>query len=213
MLLVIEDLHWADRSTRAALTFLARSLTSERVLVVGSYRPDELRPQPPAAPAAGRARARSARAPRSRWRRSPATQLAEQLADILGAAPPPELLERLWTRSGGNPLFGEELLAAGLDGRGAAPDTLRDALMLRVERLSEPAQELLRLVAVGERLDHPLLEDVSGLEPRALRDALREAVEGHVLVARTTACTGSATRCCARSSRATCCRASAPRCT
>ena len=110
-------------------------------------------------------------------------ELAEQLADILGAPPAPDLLERLWTRSGGNPLFGEELLAGGRDGRGAAPDTLRDALMLRAERLSEPAQELLRLVAVGERLDHPLLEEVSGLGPRALRDALREAVEGHILVA------------------------------
>jgi predicted ATPase len=47
VLLVIEDLHWADRSTRAALAFLARSLTDERVLVVGSYRPDELRRRHP----------------------------------------------------------------------------------------------------------------------------------------------------------------------
>ena len=50
VLLVIEDLHWADRSTRAALAFLARSLTDERVLVVGSYRPDELRPRHPLRP-------------------------------------------------------------------------------------------------------------------------------------------------------------------
>ena len=110
-------------------------------------------------------------------------ELAELLTDILGAPPAADLLERLWTRSGGNPLFGEELLAAGLDGRGAAPDTLREALMLRVERLTEPAQELLRLLAVGERLDHPLLEETSGLEPRALRDALRETIDGHIVVA------------------------------
>ena len=55
--------------------------------------------------------------------------------------------------------------------------------MLRVERLSEPAQEILRLVAVGQRTDHPLLAETSGLDERTLRDALREAVDSHILVA------------------------------
>ena len=154
----------------------------ERVLVVGSYRPDEVDRRHPLRPLLAEL-ARDPRARRIELEPLTRDELAEQLADILGAPPAPDLLERLWTRSGGNPLFGEELLAGGRDGRGAAPDTLRDALMLRAERLSGPAQELLRLVAVGERLDHPLLEEVSGLGPRALRDALREAVEGHILVA------------------------------
>jgi DNA-binding CsgD family transcriptional regulator/tetratricopeptide (TPR) repeat protein len=182
VLLLIEDLHWADRSTRAALAFLARSLDAERVLLVTSYRADELHRRHPLRPLLAelerhpRAR-RIALAPLTR------AELADQLTDILGAPPNEELLERLWTRSGGNPLFCEELLAARLDGRGAAPGTLRDALMLRVERLSERAQELLRLVAVGHRLDDPLLAATSGLEGRALRDALREAVDGHILVA------------------------------
>ena len=180
VLLVIEDLHWADRSTRAALAFLARSLTDERVLVVGSYRPDELRRRHPLRSLlAELERAPSARRvalePLSR------EQLAELLARSLGRPPEPELLERLWSRSGGNPLFGEELLAAGLDGRGAAPDTLRDALMLRVERLGEPARELLDLVAVGQRLDDEAIRAASEVEPRALRDALREAVDHHIL--------------------------------
>ena len=182
VLLVIEDLHWADRSTRAALAFLARSLTGERVLIVASYRPDELHRGHPLRSLL----AELERAPRARRvALGPLTrdELAEQLTDILAGPPAADLLERLWTRSGGNPLFGEELLAAGLDGRGAAPDTLRDALMLRVERLSDTAQELLRLVAVGHLLDHPLLEEASGLEPRVLRDALREAADGQLLVA------------------------------
>jgi ATP/maltotriose-dependent transcriptional regulator MalT len=182
VLLVIEDLHWADRSTRAALAFLARSLTDERVLVVGSYRPDELprRDHPLRSLLAELERAARTR----RVALEPLTrdELAEQLTDILGAPPAADLLERLWTRSGGNPLFGEELLAAGLDGRGATPDTLRDALMLRVERLSDAARGLLGLVAVGQRLDHQVLEDTSGLESRVVRDALREAIDGHILV-------------------------------
>ncbi|HWM11781.1 MAG TPA: AAA family ATPase [Solirubrobacteraceae bacterium] len=182
VLLLIEDLHWADRSTRAALAFLARSLVEERVLVVGSYRPDELHRRHPLRPLL----ADVERDPRTRRvALEPLTrdELAAQLEDIIGAPPEADLLERLWIRSGGNPLYCEELLAAGLDGRGAAPDTLRDALMLRVEALSVPAQELLRLVAVGQRVDHPLLTETSGLDERALRDALRETVDTHILVA------------------------------
>jgi tetratricopeptide (TPR) repeat protein len=181
VLLVIEDLHWADRSTRAALAFLARSLTDERALVVASYRPDELLRRHPLRALL----AELERAPRARRiTLGPLTrdELAEQLADILGASPAPELLERLWTRSGGNPLFGEELLAAGLDGRGAPPDTLRDALVLRVERLTAPARDVVGRIAVGQRLDHELLEDSSGLAPETLRGALREALDHHLLV-------------------------------
>src|SRR3954470_14590629 len=132
VLLVIEDLHWADRSTRAALTFLAHSLTNERVLVVGTYRPDELHRRHPLRPLlaelerGGRAR-RIELAPLTR------PELAEALDDILGAPPDADLVDRLYARSEGNPLFAEELLAAGLDGRGALPPTLREALMLRIE--------------------------------------------------------------------------------
>jgi DNA-binding CsgD family transcriptional regulator len=181
VLLVIEDMHWADRSTRACVTFLARSLATERVLVVASYRPDELHRRHPLRPLL----AELERDPRSRRiALDPLSrdELASQLEDILGGPPDGELLERMWQRSGGNPLFSEELLAAGLDGRGAPPDTLRDALMLRVERLSEPAQELLRVVAIGHRLDHAMLAETTGLEPRALHDALRETIDGHILI-------------------------------
>jgi ATP/maltotriose-dependent transcriptional regulator MalT len=182
VLLVIEDLHWADRSTRAAIAFLARSLVAERALVVGSYRPDELHRRHPLRPLLGEVE-RNARVRRVALEPLTREELADQLTDILGAPPAPDLLERLWSRSGGNPLYCEELLAAGLDGRGAAPDTLRDALMLRVESLSDPAQEILRLVAVAQRTDHPLLTQTSGLDERTLRDALREAVDSHILVA------------------------------
>ena len=76
-------------------------------------------------------------------------ELGEALADILGAEPAPDLLERLFTRSEGNPLYTEELLAAGLDGRGAAPQSLRDAFLVRIERLSPDAQRVARTVAAG----------------------------------------------------------------
>ena len=110
-------------------------------------------------------------------------ELGEQLEGILAATPDPGLVERLYVRSEGNALFTEEILAAGLDGRGALPPTLRDALMLRVERLSGSAQELLRWLACQPAADHELLAAVVGLEPDELLDALREAVASQIAVA------------------------------
>ena len=78
---------------------------------------------------AGRARGASSSSPLTR------AELAEQLEDILGAAPDERARRALYARSEGNPLFTEELLAAGLDGRGELPPTLRDALMVRIEAL------------------------------------------------------------------------------
>jgi DNA-binding CsgD family transcriptional regulator/tetratricopeptide (TPR) repeat protein len=182
VLLMIEDLHWADRSTRNFLTFLSRSLCRERVLVVSSYRPDELHRRHPLRPLlaelerADRSR-RIELAPLSR------PELAEALGDILGAPPEPGLVDRLYARSEGNPLFAEELLAAGLDGRGALPPTLREALMLRIEALPTTAQELLRLLAAGQRMDHELIEVASGIDPREVREALREAISSHIVIA------------------------------
>jgi DNA-binding CsgD family transcriptional regulator len=181
LVLSIEDIHWADASTRAFLTFLARTLCVERILVVATYRSDELHRRHPLRPVLAELE-RDARARRIELPRLTREELSDQLADILGAAPRAELVERLYARSEGNPLFAEELLAAGLDGRGALPPTLRDALMVRVERLPQTAQELLRVLAVGRRLDHGLLQAASGIEGRELNDGLREAVAGQIVV-------------------------------
>src|SRR6185312_12995515 len=103
--------------------------------------------------------------------------------DILGAPAAPDLIDRLYARSEGNPLFMEELLAAGVDGRGALPVTLRDALMVRIEQLSDAAQDVLRVLAVGQRVDHALLAEISGMDRTTLVGALREAVASHLVVA------------------------------
>jgi ATP/maltotriose-dependent transcriptional regulator MalT len=182
VLLAIEDLHWADASTRAFLSFLARSLRGERVLVVASYRPDELHRRHPLRPLLAELE-RGPRARRIELARLTRAELAQQLEDILGAAPDEARVERMYARSEGNPLFTEELLAAGLDGRGELPPTLRDALMVRIEALPQDAQEVLRVLAAGRRLDHALLAEASGLQSGALREALREAASGHVIVA------------------------------
>ena len=179
--LVIEDLHWADSSTRSFISFLARSVCDERLLVVGTYRSDELHRRHPLRPLL----AELASDPYTRLidlpRFSPA-ELAEQLEGIVGDRPEPELVQRVYSRSEGNALYAEEILAAGLDGRGSLPPTLRDALMLRVERLSPRTQELIRWLACQPAADHVLVAAVAGLDPADLRDALREAVASHIVV-------------------------------
>jgi ATP/maltotriose-dependent transcriptional regulator MalT len=178
LLLTIEDLHWADRSTRAFLTYLAASLVSERVLVVLTYRPDELHRRHPLRPVLAELERGALHVELAPFTRE---ELVEQLADILGTQPDAALIGRLWSRSEGNALYAEELLAAGLDGRGALPPTLREALMVRIEGLTPHAQEVLRVLAVGGRVEHAVVAETTQLEPGALRDALRAAVASQIV--------------------------------
>ena len=211
--LVIEDLHWADSSTRSFIGFLARSVCDERLLVVGTYRSDELHRRHPLRPVL----AELASDPYTRLidlpRFSP-DELAEQLEGIVGDRPAPELVQRVYSRSEGNALYAEEILAAGLDGRGSLPPTLRDALMLRVERMSPRsagADPLARLPARRRPRAHG---GRGGARPRrSARRAARGGGEPHRGDRSTTRATASATRCCVRWSTRTCCRESGRRCT
>jgi DNA-binding CsgD family transcriptional regulator len=182
LVLILEDMHWADRSTRAFAAFLARSLRQERVCMILTYRADELHRRHPLRPLLSELE-RLERARRIELELFDRDELGEALADILGAQPDRALLDRLFTRSEGNPLYTEELLAAGLDGRGAAPQSLRDAFLVRIERLSPDAQRVARAVAVGRALDDPALTVLTGLDRDALQAALREAVAEQTLVA------------------------------
>jgi predicted ATPase/DNA-binding CsgD family transcriptional regulator len=181
LVLVLEDMHWADRSTRAFTAFLARSLRQERVALLLSYRTDELYRRHPLLPLLAELE-RLERTRRIVLAPFDRHELGEALEDILGDVPSAQLVERLFDRSEGNPLYTEELLAAGLDGRGAAPESLRHAFMLRIERLSEDAQRVVRAVAAGRRLDDKTIAKVAGLEAERLQAALRDAVSEQVLI-------------------------------
>ena len=182
VVLVLEDMHWADRSTRTFAQFIARSLREERVMLVLTYRADELHRRHPLRPLLAELE-RLERARRIDLAPFDRVELAEALTDILGAAPGEQLVERMFGRGEGNPLYTEELLAAGLDGRGAAPQSLHDAFILRIERLSTDAQLALRAIAVGQRLDQDTVAAMTGLDDERLGAALREAVAEQVLVA------------------------------
>jgi DNA-binding CsgD family transcriptional regulator/tetratricopeptide (TPR) repeat protein len=181
LVLALEDVHWADRSTRAFIAFAARSVRQTRVLLLLSYRADELHRRHPLRPLLSELE-RLDRARRIDLQPFDRDELSEALTDILGSAPTGSLLNRLFARSEGNPLYTEELLAAGTDGRGAAPQSLRDAFIARIEQLSPDAQRVARVVSVGRVLDQATLAAVTGMEVDAVQAALRDAVAEQVLI-------------------------------
>jgi ATP/maltotriose-dependent transcriptional regulator MalT len=117
----------------------------------------------------------------SRFSREEATS---QLKAILGSTPPRSMIEPLYERSEGNAFLMEEIVAAMQAGAGPEelPVTLRDVLLARAERLSEPAQRLLRVAAVaGTSVSDRLLATVAGLDDATLDAALGEAIELQLL--------------------------------
>ena len=118
LLMVIEDVHWADRSTLDLLGFLARNLRQGPIVLVVSYRSDELHRRHPLLPFLAE-QERSGRAERLELGRFDRSELAAQLAAILGVEPDPELVERILARSEGNAFYAEELLASRHDAAGS----------------------------------------------------------------------------------------------
>jgi DNA-binding CsgD family transcriptional regulator len=181
VLLIIEDLHWADRSTRDLVTFLSRMLHAERLAVVATYRTDDLHRRHPLRPLI----AELSRLPGVSMVELgplPAEAMAEHLASMsprrLGAAE----IGRMITRAEGNPYYAEELLAASAMSS-ALPAALADLLLARVERLTPPAQLVLRAAAVTGRLaDDELVRQAAGLPDFEYDDAVREAVTHGLLV-------------------------------
>ena len=185
LLLVVEDLHWADRSTRELLGFLVRNLRAGVALVL-TYRSDELHRRHPLRPFLGELD-RGGRTERLELGRLGRRELGELLTGILGEPAPAALVGEILARSEGNPFFAEELLSARIEGAGGSaellPEGLRDLLLARVEALPEATQRLLQVAAVaGGQVDHYLLAEVAAQPPEHLVELLREAVAHHVLV-------------------------------
>jgi predicted ATPase/DNA-binding CsgD family transcriptional regulator len=180
LVLVVEDLHWADRSTRDLLAFLVRNLRSERVLVIATYRDDELcRGHPLRTFIAELERTR--RVEPMALRPLTRDETAELISRIIGVPAGRGLSDSVFVRSGGNPFFAEELVAAA--GDDGIPRTVHEILLARVDQLSPPAQELLPVVAAGGReVSDQLLAAVWQVPEDVRLAALREAVTQHLLV-------------------------------
>ena len=180
LLVVVEDLHWADPSSRGLFEFLSRNLRGTAVALVGTVRTDE--PDDAGFLAWLAEVQRAPRAVRIDLERFDRDELAGLVAAVLGRPPSDELVSRVYERSGGNPFLAEELLAAR-EGD-AVPSTARGLMLARMAGLSAPARGVLRLAAVvGVRVPHGLLAAAGGLGEEALVAAARELVENYLLVA------------------------------
>ncbi|HZC71746.1 MAG TPA: AAA family ATPase [Jatrophihabitans sp.] len=183
VVLVVEDVHWADQATRDLLGFLFTRLSAERVAVIVTYRSDDLHRRHPL------------RRTLAEWSRLPAvTRLyldplaadeVRTLVRSLNASSIDERrIEEIVRLADGNAFFAEELVAAAE----ACGDTrqllwqLADLLLVRLDRLSDDARQVVRVAAVGgRRVTHDMVEAVADLPPARLDDALRDAIDAHVL--------------------------------
>ena len=182
LVLVIEDLHWADRSTGELLAFLVRNLQQAAVLLVVTFRSDELGQAGPVR----RLLAELGRVDgvtRLDLDRFSRDRVAAQLEAILGRPPDPAVATAAYERGGGNPLFTEVLLNPDGTLTADLPGPARDLLLGAVAGLPAECQRVLRVAAVGgARIGHGLLAAVTGQEGEVLDDALRPAVTAAVLV-------------------------------
>jgi DNA-binding CsgD family transcriptional regulator len=182
VVLVIEDAHWADRSSRDLLTFLIGNQRAiGGLLIVVTFRSDELHRTHPLRPMLA-ALDRIAWVERIELPRLTRHDTAELAAGILGRRLAADVADALYHRSEGNPLFVETLL--GCDGELTCelPESLRDLLLDGVRRLPEDTQEVLRVASAGgETTGVALLAAVTGLDGAALSGALRPAVTANVL--------------------------------
>ncbi|WP_155338307.1 helix-turn-helix transcriptional regulator [Acrocarpospora corrugata] len=185
LMLVLEDLHWADQTTLNLLTYLIRTLREAPVLMVGTYRSDEIHRRHPLRPllSAWERMREAHRLELARFRRE---EVAAQVAAILGGPADPSTLDLVLDRSEGNAFLVEEMVEVVRNGGGGASGvspTLRDLLLIRAEARSPGAQRLVRAVsAAGRQVPERLLAAVAGMEPAALFEALRELVENHLLL-------------------------------
>ncbi|HEV7173764.1 ATP-binding protein [Pedococcus sp.] len=194
VLLVVEDVHWADDSSRDLLTLLFTRGFAGRVSVVASYRSDDLHRRHPL------------RSTLAHWSRLGALHRIElePLSDdavrelIRGVQPErsgggagsaasdalsEDQVRAVVERAEGNAFFAEELVAASVLGRTGVAEDLSRLLLVRFDQLGASGQHVVRLAsASGRQVTHALLASVAGLSDSELDEGLRDAVERHILV-------------------------------
>ncbi|MFJ5779400.1 AAA family ATPase [Streptomyces sp. NPDC093094] len=182
VVVALEDLHWADASTRHLLAYLFRTLRTGRLVVLATYRADDIHRRHPLRPLLAELdRLRTVR--RLELGRFNREEVGRQIAGILAAEPGAARIDAIFDRSDGNAFFVEELAVAAREGCPTGlTDSLRDLLLVRVEGLPDTAQQVARIVAEGgSTVEHRLLSAVAGLAEDDLIEALRAAVNAGIL--------------------------------
>ncbi|MEO5919445.1 MAG: AAA family ATPase, partial [Candidatus Limnocylindrales bacterium] len=184
VVLLIEDVHRADRSARDLLAFLVRSMQDDPILFVISIRTDEHGDSTGNLALVAELQ-RDPRFERLELRPFDRDEVEAQVAMLGAGRPDAATVERLLARSDGNPFYVEELVLAGAVGDHDLPPVLGDVLAGRIAALSDPVRAILRVAAVaGRRIDDELISSVLEIPARTLGGILREAVDSGILVRR-----------------------------
>jgi len=188
LVLVFDDLHWADRASVLLLRHLARSAEDAPLMVLCTYRQVEVGEEHPLAEALAELR-RARRLDALLLAGLDEAEVAELIAGRAGDSPPRRFVRRVFDRSDGNPFFIEELLhdvGAGADweqSAGGVPDSVKDLLLRRLRDLGEDCRQMLALAAVaGREFELDLLARVLDHSRERLIDLIEEAIDADVLV-------------------------------
>lgn len=179
LLLVVEDVHWADHSSRDLLTLLLTRGFSGPVTLVVTYRTDDLHRRHPLHDVLA-VWARLPLVTRIDLDPLPGGQMHDLVRELEDAPTTPDAVQAVVSRAEGNPFFAEELVAGGEAAR--ATDDLARLLRLRLDRLDEPARLVVRAASLsGRTVRVDLLAEVVGLDEDTLDDALQQAIDHHIL--------------------------------
>ncbi|MEA2578500.1 MAG: hypothetical protein QOD78_2088, partial [Chloroflexota bacterium] len=189
VVLVVEDIQWADDGTRGLLGFLSRNLRQASVLLLATLRTDELARRDPALAFIAELE-RDAWVQRMDLKGLDRREVAALLRALAASSPSTSRVDEVMDRSGGNPFFVEQLAATldtgrqgGEGGAGDLPPQLRDVLIARLAGFPNETQRLLRAAsAAGRRVDEELLAAVLEVPAQAVADALRPAITQGILV-------------------------------
>ncbi|MGN6161191.1 MAG: ATP-binding protein, partial [Marmoricola sp.] len=190
LLVVLEDLHWADQSTRDLLSFIFARQLAGRISIVASYGADDVGRRHPLRPQL------------AQWSRLPKVgrlvlgplpdeAVRHLVADLAPGRVGDDVMARILSRAEGNAFFVEELVASSWDcADGAIPEDLADVLLVSLDDLSEESRQVVRLVSVaGHEVSHELLVAACDQTHAVFEEALRQAVDANVLVARSSSYT------------------------
>ncbi len=183
LLWVVEDVHWADRSTREMITYLLSHPPANPATLILTYRLDDLHRRHPLRPVL------------AEWGRLPGVERITvpplDESDVRGMV---RALQRSPLREGdvativsraeGNAFFVEELIGAATDGTGPLPTDLSDLLLIRIDSLGDLARRVVKAASVaGREVSHHLLAIVAGVDDTGLETGLRAAMDAKVMVA------------------------------
>ena len=199
LVLMLDDLHWADAGTLQLVRYLARNIRAERLLIVGTYRDVELDPSRPLAPALSEMN-RERLYTRVLVRGLTRQHVASMIQSVFQDAQPvsDEFSDLIYRETEGNPFFVEEVLKHLIevgalyieDGRWQrkpiqeldVPQSVREVIGRRILRVSEPCQRALSLAAVvGRRFQFEVLQAVGELGEPELLEALEEAIAAQLI--------------------------------